>query len=46
MKNLKSDNDYLLKIRYLYKLKNRGINNINTDIDFKNSYFDYKKRWL
>lgn len=40
--------DYLNKIRYLYilRLKTLGINEVNNDIDFKNNYFNDKKRWL
>ncbi len=35
---MKTDKDYLLKIRYLYKLrlKNMGLNEINTNIKFNN----------
>ena len=40
MKKIRTDKDYLLKIRYLYKLrlKNMGLNEINTDFDFDNNY--------
>lgn len=37
---MKSEKDYLIKMRYLYMLKqsnNLGI--VNNDIDFKNKYF-------
>mgnify|MGYP001856880661 CR=1 FL=1 len=41
MKVLKNDKDYLEKIRYLYKIRllALGLNEVNTDIHFKNNYY-------
>lgn len=48
---MKSEKDYLIKMRYLYMLKqsnNLGI--VNNDIDFKNKYFkdleEFKRKYI
>lgn len=46
MKKVNGDKQKLEKLRYIYKLKILRVNDVNTDIDFKNNYFNNKKRWL
>ena len=48
---MKSEKDYLIRMRYLYMLKqsnNLGI--VNNDIDFKNKYFkdleEFKRKYI
>lgn len=48
---MKREKDYLIKMRYLYMLKqsnNLGI--VNNDIDFKNKYFkdleEFKRKYI
>lgn len=37
---MKSEKDYLIKMRYLYMLKqSNNLGLVNNDIDFKNKYF-------
>lgn len=49
---MKSEKDYLMKIRYLYILKNykNTLGIVNNDIDFKNKYFkdleELKKQFI
>lgn len=48
---MKSEKDYLMKVRYLYILKNScNLGFINSDIDFKNNYFkdldEFKRKYI
>ncbi len=44
---MKSEKDYLMKIRYLYMLKHGKVNLslVNGDVDFKNNYYKDREEW-
>lgn len=48
---MKSEKDYLIKMRYLYMLKqSKNLGLVNNDIDFKNNYFkdleEFKRKYI
>ena len=49
---MKKDKDYLMKIRYLYRLKfdKESLGLVNNDIDFKNKYYkdmeEFKRKFI
>lgn len=48
---MKSEKDYLIKMRYLYMLKqSNNLGLVNNDIDFKNKYFkdleEFKRKYI
>ena len=48
---MKREKEELMKLRYLYKMKqNKDLGIINNDIDFKNKYFkdleEFKRKYI
>ena len=48
---MKSEKDYLIRMRYLYMLKqSNNLGLVNNDIDFKNKYFkdleEFKRKYI
>ena len=47
---MKSEKEFLMKMRYLYMLKYNTLGLVNNDIYFKNNYFkdleEFKKKFL
>ncbi len=47
---MKSEKEFLMKMRYLYMLKYNKLGLVNNDIDFKNNYYkdleEFKKKFI